>query len=389
MKKFLAFFLCFLILLTTSCTATDSAVATTATTAVSTTTLQDQGIQNIILIIGDGMGPNQVTTGQLYAGETFGFTQWAHTTANTNSINEDGAPVQTTDSAAAATALATGMLTTNGRVGRDADAKDLKTIMDYASQDYDKATGVISTDLMNGATPAGFSAHADHRGDTDDILLSQIKSGLNLLCSAFTGEAVEKRDLAKSAGYTYCDSLYEAKECAANGENGYWQLSCSDFSATDKLADVTTTALDLLDQDPDGFVLMIEQAQVDKHGHSNNFLGSCKCVNVLNDTVEAILTWLGDRTDTAIIITADHETGGLEYSSEPNFANSITGKDGSTQIYYNYTSTGHTPTEVDVYVYGFTPNFEKYYTEERPSSIKNTDIFKIMLNLLEDPTQEG
>ena len=386
MRRFFAIILCIIMLFVTAgCAPTGDNGATTVPT---TQALKDQGIKNVILIIGDGMGPKQVEAGQAYAGKTFGFAQWQHTVANTNSLDSDGNATTTTDSAAAATALATGTLTTNGRVGRDADNNNLKTIMDYAAQDYGKATGVISTDVMNGATPAGFSGHATHRGDAEDILNSQTKSGLNLLCANYTADAVATRDLAKNSGYTYCDSLSEAKECAAAGKAGYWLLSCGDYTATDKLSDITTTALNYLDQDPDGFVLMIEQANIDKHGHNNNFVGICKCVNVLNDTVEAVLSWMGNRTDTAIIITADHETGGVDFSTEPIYQNSIKAADGTT-LYYNFTTTGHTPTEVDVFVYGFEPKFEQYYTEDRPNAIKNTDIFKMMLGLLKDPMQGG
>lgn len=387
MKKYLCFALALLFVFLTACTPATPEDSTATTVPTTTEALADQGIKNIVLIIGDGMGVDQVRAGELAASKKFAFTGWEHTLVDTNSLNGNLEPLNVTDSAAAATALATGVLTKNKRVGQDPDGNILKTIMDYASQDYGKATGVITTDYSYGATPGGFSGHSVSRDNYDEILLTQLQSGIDLLCSRYSGEVMDKRADVKSAGYTLSYSMHDAK-ANLEAEKVFWLLNIYNHKSTDKLTDVTEMALDYLSRDPDGFVLMIEQATIDHYGHDHEFNGIPQCVNILNDTVDTVVEWIGDREDTAILVTADHETGGLEVSTEPIFSRSYTCDNGDL-IYYTFRVLGHSNSKVDLYVYGFQPDFKRYYTEERPDFIKNTNVFDIMLDLLEDPLQEN
>ena len=128
---------------------------------------------------------------------------------------------------------------------------------------------------------------------------------------------------------------------------------------------------------------MLEQAYIDKHSHNNEFESMVKSMNDLNDTVDAILEWLGDRTDTAILITADHETGGLTVSGENVFVNCHTAN--GNKVYYNFSSTGHTNSKVGVLVYGFEADFSKFDYYESQHLIKNINVFDQMLDLLENP----
>lgn len=389
MKKNICLFLCILMLLLAACAPQqpDAPATTTAapTTEATTTAPQVGGIKNIILIIGDGMGPAQLQSGQLSSGKTYAFTSWDNTYVNTNCLDSKGEPTVTTDSAAAATALATGQRTTITRVGQDKDGTNLKTILDYAGEDYGKATGIVTTDTLHGATPAGFSSHAETRYDEKGILNAQLVSNINLLCGSSSDYTFNMRTSIGYAGYTLCDSLSYA-ETKLDADKLYWQMSMGGDSPLVDLDETVLCALDYLSQDSDGFVMMVEQAHVDKYCHSNEFYGMQACVNYLNDTVEAIMGWIGDRTDTAVLITADHETGGLSVSTEDIYPNMFTADSGQN-IYYQWTSTGHTPTEVHLFSYGFEPHFERYYTEQSPAAIKNTDVFNIMLDLLENPQQ--
>ncbi len=99
----------------------------------------------------------------------------------------------------------------------------------------------------------------------------------------------------------------------------------------------------------------------------------------LNDTVEAILDWLGDRTDTAILITADHETGGLNVSCDKMFSKSFDG------IYYNWSSAGHTNSKVGLFVYGIEVDFSEFDYYSSQHIIKNIDVYNLMYNILDDP----
>ena len=342
---------------------------------------QNTEIKNIILIIGDGMGPEQIEMGEYALGEEFVFRGWTNTFVNTNSLKVDGGDAtQTTDSAAAATAMATGTLTTNGHVGLDAPGNELKTILDYA-REYGKSTGVVTTDDMDGATPSGFSGHSVDRKDSESILKSQTTSGVNLLCSNYTGAVFS---LAGPAGYEYTD-FYTSIPDTMSAEKTYWQLSMAGASPADKLDKVTTAALNYLDQNEKGFVVMIEQAHIDKYCHENGAETAAMCAISLNDTVKAVLNWIGQRKDTAVIVTADHETGGLSVSKEPEYSASFVSQQGNT-VYYQFTLTDHTPTPVYAYFHGFDPKLSQYAMDSS-GTIKNTAIFEIMLDLLKNPKQ--
>ncbi len=367
-----------LLLAFTACGAAPDAVDTTAavtTTVPTTETLPlEEGIRNIVLIIGDGMGDPHIEADKLVSGEAPPYADWAHIHANTNSLDAEGNATVITDSAASATALATGTLTTNGKVGLDAAGATCKTILDYAAE-MGKATGVVTTDLLTGATPGGFSAHASDRGDDDNIRNTQLYSGINLLCGSYTNTYKTYKDTIENAGYTVSTSLNEAGNYMEE-EKVYWQLS-------EKLEAITPKALEYLSQDRDGFVVMIEQAHVDKHSHSNNFAQMQKCVDSLNNTVQAVLDWAEGRTDTVVIVTADHETGGLEVGQAGAYLNSYDTADGGT-ISYRFNSVNHTDSPVSVYCWGFQPDFSRYTMEGETELIKNTAVFQMMLDILQE-----
>ncbi len=336
-------------------------------------------IKNIVLIIGDGMGLNHIRAGELAAGRSFGFTDWQSVSVNTSSITADSA-LTITDSAAGATALATGNLTINGYVGKSFVGEDLKTIMDLAVE-YGKSTGVVSTDDITGATPGGFSGHSLSRGNTEEIFLSQINSGINLMCAATGTQSIQYRDKLQAAGYSICRS-YEKIEESMTADKAWWQFGMSGASAEVQLEDVAAHALDFLDRDEDGFVLMMEQAHIDKYSHSNDIGGMIKSMQSLNNTVEVVLDWLGDRKDTAILITADHETGGLSVSDEEVYVKRYVSEEGNT-VHFKWATTAHTDSYVGLFTYGFSPDFaaQTYYNSN--DLIKNIDIYNIMAELLE------
>ena len=339
-------------------------------------------IRNIVLIIGDGMGPSHVQMGEMALGEEFVFRNWHHTSCNTNSLSVLNQPTVTTDSAASATAMATGVLTKNNKVGLNADGESLKTILDYASQDYGKRTGVVTTDLLSGATPASFTAHSVSRTAAGIILDSQSRSGVHLLCSDITEGT---KELAEAEGYAFCDDYSKIGDTMSAGKT-YWQFAMSGATPKQSLATVSVDALNYLSQGEYGFVLMIEQAHVDKFSHSNDAEGALACVLSLNETVKAVLNWVGDRNDTLILVTADHETGGLQISRDPIYDQSLTSGQGNT-VYYQFTDTDHTSTMVDLYVYGIQPDFAALSYDNDPAYIKNTAIFEIMMDALKNPNQ--
>ena len=390
MKKYIAFFLilaCALSVL--GCGAARPDTTTAATTAPTTQPLPPvEGIRNIVLIIGDGMGPNQIKGGMLCAGREYNFTKWPGVRVNTNSLDTNGEATVTTDSAASATALATGVLTYNSYVGKDPEKKDLKTILDYAAE-TGRATGVLTTDKLTGATPSGFSGHSPDRSDSDTILNTQLLSDITLLAASQSATVYNYRSMMEANGYSLFDMPNKIKN-NMDAEKMLWQLNLSGHNSQHKLYEVAIDALNYLDQDREGFVLMIEQANIDTFCHSNDFAGAERCVQILDKTVDAVVEWIGDRKDTIVLVTADHETGGLSVSAEPEYAMSYESDNGT--VYYQYTQTTHSPTPVWLYTYGAQIDFTPYlltgeeYAQYETGIIKNTSVFRIMHSILENPT---
>ena len=114
-----------------ACGSTAPAETTSTITPTTTTSVLPDGIRNIVLVIGDGMGDAQIQLGQLASGQNHVFQGWDMIKSNTNSLDTDGNATKTTDSAAGGTALATGQLTVNKVVGRDPSGNDLKNIMEH------------------------------------------------------------------------------------------------------------------------------------------------------------------------------------------------------------------------------------------------------------------
>ncbi len=336
-------------------------------------------IQNIILIIGDGMGLQHINAGQLYDGKEYDFTKWQAVPINTAPITYSGKlSTEATDSAASATAMATGHLTVNKYLAMLPDGTELQTILDIAGA-MGKATGIVTTDSLLGATPSGFSAHSRSRSADSTIMSSQIDSGVNLLCGNRDAACTAMAQEIQKKGYAYCEN-YEELASTFGADKAYWQLPLVDSNAEFSLENASIDALNYLAQDADGFVLVIEQAHIDKFSHNHEFLDTCKAVSNLNSTVEAVMNWLGDRTDTAVLITADHETGGLVASNEPGtYANTIEGTNGT--LYYEYRNGSHTSANVGLFVHGITADFTKseLYQED---VLKNTGIFYLMLDIL-------
>ncbi len=255
---------------------------------------------NFIFLIGDGMGFNQTLLfdhmesyfiEEYHDGEDifYGYYLPYQGQSRTNSLSG------VTDSAAGGTALACGYKTKNGFVGRDQNLNEIQNLTELAAS-LGKATAVMSTDLQTGATPASFSAHVNDRGDSTDIVNWQ---------SIMT--------------------------------QTYNTVICCNLDTTRNYQDEITRVLDEMDLSENGFFLMYEEGYIDKHCHSNNAVSTFNCVIRFNQAIGLFMEYAFYNPDTFVIITADHETGGLQYNSH-----------GLVQ----YTSADHTGVDVPVFAYG-------------------------------------
>ncbi len=297
--------------------------------------------KNVILFIGDGMGYNSLYwTEKEYGVELEMLTRapikgFSQTRSSSNAV---------TDSAAGGTALACATRTTNRAIGvfpqdRYSWAFVAMNLCELA-QSYGRMAGVVTTDTNDGATPASFSAHTDDRGNGEIISRQQIEqSNLDLIWSAKSGYVSE--EYANQYGWTYLDStadfeaLEEGERSFAQFEGEIWREESGADSPT--LSAMTAKAIDMLDDDPDGFFLMVEGAHIDKNSHSNNSEGMTAAAMEFNRAINWAYDYADQNGDTLIVISADHETGGIKVDDNGDFY---------------YTKTSHSSTDVPILVYG-------------------------------------
>jgi alkaline phosphatase len=333
--------------------------------------LAQGAVKNLILVVGDGMGYGQVKAAGLYfygKEGSLNFEAFPHKGDMTTASASD----KVTDSAAAATAMASGVKTVNGYVGRDAKARDVPSITEIARL-AGKSTGLLTTVSVAHATPAGFGAHEDFREKTNGIVDSLLSdSRPNLLWGAvteinydwarFKGYDVvttlsEMENLGNDLGQRRIAGLFTQKELA-------WEQDPQ--GSAPRLYQMTRKALQMLSTDPDGFFLLVEGGKIDWASHHADLQKAVHEVKGLEQSVGEILSWMQGRTDTLLIITADHETGGLKVGSGRGVRNL---PDHQWTVPKSSDGTlGHSAANVPVYAYGAG-------AEAFAGSLDNTDIF--------------
>ena len=299
-------------------------------------------IRNVIFMIGDGMGPSHLEWAKAETGAT---------------LSMDKMPVKgyritdslsgLTDSAAGGTALSCGLLAFNSNVGTLSVSLDGHAfiVAEYlnlceASQKAGKKTGVVTSDTNTGATPATFSAHTAKRGEAEKISAQQLECGLDLLWTAADGIITESS--ATAAGWTYIDSLSEIYDLPDNAKSlaqfsGKIQYDDGDENGA-PLSVLTSLAISQLDGSDNGFFLMVEGAHIDKYSHSNEKDGMVKSLIEFDKAVEEAVKFAKMDESTMVIVTADHETGGIVYDENAKE--------------WKFTVGDHTRTDVPLRVYG-------------------------------------
>jgi alkaline phosphatase len=314
--------------------------------------------KNVILIIGDGMGPQIVGLAIYYnlfmnGPEKPLNLEKLMAAGNTGYCLTYQYGTVVTDSASAATALASGVKTRDAIIGKDRDGRPMKSLIDVANS-LGKSTGVISNTRLTHATPAAFYAHIIHRDLENEIAAQLVERGD--LTVAFSGGAQhfipdgakveehpdlnetkqtagwgsskrkDKRDLigeAKRKGYKFIATDEQLKSLEGKTtEKVLGLFSASGFpSAIDRqphhmtgvptLGQLTEKALEILSKNPQGFFLMVEGGQVDWVAHGNDVASVLHEMMELDQTLGAILNFANANPDTLVIVTADHDTGGL------------------------------------------------------------------------------
>ncbi|MDD6145493.1 MAG: alkaline phosphatase [Oscillospiraceae bacterium] len=317
--------------------------------------------KNVILMIGDGMGDNTIAATKAQKNVDLTMeTMPVRGHSDTNSFL-----LTYTDSAAGGTALATGMRVICNTVAVFPFAFAVSIPNDSAvpitlcelAKANGKAAGVVTTDKTSGATPSDFSAHTISRKNEKGISCDQLRSGLDLIWGGAT-DSINSKNTA-CHGFTYIDSRADML-ALESGSRSFAQFDADDLkymtdnSDTPTIEEMTVKAIDLLDDDEDGFFLMVEGACIDKFSHDNDFDGATSSLVEFDKAIAAALRYAEADGETLVVVTADHETGGIKY-------------DACKDVYY-YTSTGHTTADVPLFVSATDAGFTQDET------VKNREI---------------
>lgn len=338
-----------------------------ATSTISFSALSAE-IKNVILMIGDGMGPQQVGLLEAYAknaphsiykGDTTALYKLAQDGVIGSSMTNPEESI-VVDSACSATMLATGLPTASEVIGINSNGDHVETVLEKAKR-VGKATGLVSDTRLTHATPAAFAAHQPHRSLENDIASDMLTTGADVMLSGglrhwipqstnekgdtykaletlthgdvkLTSKRKDERNLlteAKNDGYSLAFNKEMLEQAQGNKLLGLFSDSGMNdgiaYSNTKNdpertqpsLKEMTEKAINVLSKDEDGFFLMVEGGQIDWAGHSNDAGTMLHEMLKFDEAVNAVYNWAKDRDDTLIIVTADHETGsfGFSYSS--------------------------------------------------------------------------
>jgi alkaline phosphatase len=324
--------------------------------------------KNVILIIGDGMGPAHFTATRHLRGREFRtgelpVTGWV-ATSSANSI--------VTDSAAAATAYATGVKTNNRVVGLDAAGKKVTTALEIA-ETTGRATGLVTTADFFDATPAAFAAHEASRYSYESLARQMLQSGAEIVAgggaqrfgtNAFPTTTLES--LAAEYGYTLVRS--GAALTSAQDDRVLVCFPTERYEVDSPEASLPVLArwaIERLSRDGDGFFLMIESEGTDGTSHNNATDDLIRSVRSVDEVVGIALDFAAKHPDTLILVTGDHDTGGLQIQREK--------PDAPLELVWS--TGGHTGEAVPIFAKG--PGAERF-----TGLLENSDVGKRIQELL-------
>ena len=301
-------------------------------------------IRNLIFLIGDGMGLSQITAAA-YA--NCGLTLMNFNYIGLQRNNALGA--FTTDSAAGGSALATGERHANRHISMTEQGEAVPSLSDWF-RGKGLPVGVVTLGNAVDATPTAFYGHSVERDNADELTRCLLDTPVDLLCGSGIRQFTERGDgidligeLSKS--YRFVRSIDEIN--AAEG-----RVVCIDERMDEAaeesnlglLAEATRAAIDKLQERGDkGFFLMVEGAKIDYAGHSRCLPGSVIEMLSFDLAVAEALKFADENGQTLVVVTADHETGGLVL---------LDGDEQSGRIMGVYTTDDHTPAMLPVFAYG-------------------------------------
>lgn len=375
-----------------------------------------QRAKNIIFMVPDGMGLDYVTAARVFANGPDGAPLYLEQFPQIGYQRTHSANSEVTDSAAAASAWASGDKFSNGEISCHYDevsgscVDEVPTILEI-TKDRGKSTGLVATSQISHATPAAFGAHTSSRycgaeiarQYVDDVLVDVVLGGgvykTKDYCDIYpeSFNVSDKRqyiiDIALDNGYTFVTDKEEMSAAVSTGnikllgmfeQNGPGMGKTPELFRVDDnidypygeptLAEMTVAALDILEENNQGFFLLVEGSQIDWSGHANDVDYLLGEMIGFDKAVQEVKKWLGAKksreSQTLVIVVADHETGGFAVdgpygdSSEPGDI-----------IVDGWTSESHTAGDTIIWSQG--PG-----SQNLGAALDNTDLYYIMKDVL-------
>jgi alkaline phosphatase len=334
--------------------------------------------KNIILLIGDGMGIAQIQAGLTANGGKLNLLQFPVTGFSLTEASDQ----YITDSGAGATALSIGRKTYNGAIGVDALGTPRETILETAEK-KGLATGLVATCSITHATPASFIAHQAKRSLEEAIALDFLKTDVDVFIGGGLRYFTQRQDGRNLLEELRAKGYQVLPDTAANltqykkGKLAALVAGLHPKKMTegrgDYLVKATQTTLQIVKQQPKGFFVMIEGSQIDWGGHANNTQYVTSEMIDFDEAIGQALRFAQADKNTLVIVTADHETGGMTLLAGNTAAGSVEAK---------FTTSGHTGVMVPVFAYG--PGAEAFN-----GIYPNTAIYEKMMQALGLPLPVG
>jgi alkaline phosphatase len=335
--------------------------------------------RNVIIMIGDGMGPEQVKAGGIYENGEAGTLAFEGL-ANVAMVRTRAANDPITDSAASGTAIATGRKVNNRVISMaiPGDGRELETLLEVCKA-RGMATGLVTTTAMTHATPAAFGAHEPTRKNAFRIAndyLTQTKPNV-LFGGGGAGMSVTS---TRRAGYRVVTDRAGLKGVRASQVEmlaglfgvGHMPYELDGLAGLPHLSEMTAVAFDALARDPDGYFLMIEGGRIDHACHDNDIERAVREVVAFDAAFSVMWSRMAACDETLLIVTADHETGGMTVTRN-------NGKGVAPTV--TWSTDGHSAANVGVYAWG--PGAQAFR-----GTIDNTDIHRIVMASLNEAAPE-
>jgi alkaline phosphatase len=323
--------------------------------------------RNIILFIGDGMGVTHVTSAMLVSGSPLHMVEMPVVgLSKTCSSNR-----YATDSAAGGTAIASGVKTKNGMIGMNHDSISVESIVEIAARNG-LATGVVSTAMITHATPAAFVAHNISRRNYEEIAVDFVNSKVDLFMGGGLDNFTKRKDSVdlvlklKEKGFqvvTTPEEMIRVESGRLAGLFNNKEMPTVQDGRPVSLAAMTKKAIEMLSKNDKGFFLMVEGALIDYAGHD----GDAEYLNSemldMDQAIGEALHFASQNKETLVIVTSDHETGGMAITG---------GNPAERTITVEWATTGHTATMVPIFAAG--PGATRF-----GGVMENTEIFERMV----------